>query len=244
MTDGALMSTAPTTTATDPRRAALQGAQAMLPLLVGVAPLGLVVGVRAAEAELPTGAGWATGLTIYGASAQLAAIDLLDRGTAPLLVIATVAVVNARLALYSTGMGPHWAGAPSGLRALAAYLLVDPSYAVATDGYTRDASPADRNRFYLSAGLTLWVGWQVITLVGTTVGSHLPSSLQLEFAVPLCLVSIVAKQVDDRPALLAAVVAALLAVAGRGLPMATGLPLAIVIALIVGSSRWAQVGGH
>ena len=82
------MTTAASTTATDTRRAGRQGARAMLPLLVGVAPLGLVVGVRAADADLPAGAGWATGLTIYGASAQLAAIDLLDRGIAPMLVIA------------------------------------------------------------------------------------------------------------------------------------------------------------
>ena len=32
--------------------------------------------VHAADADLPFGAGWATGLTVYGASAQLAAIDV------------------------------------------------------------------------------------------------------------------------------------------------------------------------
>ena len=243
MPDDASMATR-SSDAIDTRRAARQGAQAMLPLLVGVAPLGLVVGVRAAAADLPAGAGWATGLTIYGASAQLAAIDLLDRGITPVLVIATVAVVNARLALYSTGMGPHWRGAPAGWQAVAAYLLVDPSYAVATDGYTRDLSQAERHRFYLGGGLTLWVGWQVITLVGMTVGSRVPTSLHLEFAVPLCLLSIVAKQVDGRPALLAAAAAAVVAVVGRGLPMATGLPLAIVVGLVVGSSRWAEREGR
>lgn len=229
------------TEATEPGRGTRQGAQAMLPLLVGVAPLGLVVGVRAAAADLPAGAGWATGLTIYGASAQLAAIDLLDRGVAPLLVVTTVAVVNARLALYSAGMGPHWRGAPAGWRMLAAYLLVDPSYAVATDGYTRDLSPADRHRFYVGAGLTLWAGWMVITFVGMTLGSHVPPSLHLEFALPLCLLSIIAKQVDGRPGLLAAAFAALVAVGGHGLPMATGLPLAIVVGIVIGSSRLA---GH
>ena len=150
--------------------------------------------------------------------------------------------MNARLALYSTGMGPHWRGAPAGWRAVAAYLLVDPSYAVATDGYTRDLSPADRHRFYLGAGLTLWAGWQVITLVGMTVGSRVPTSLHLEFAVPLCLLSIVAKQVDGRPALLAAAVAAIVAVIGHSLPMATGLPLAIVAGIVAASSRWAERG--
>jgi predicted branched-subunit amino acid permease len=83
----------------------------------------------------------------------------------------------------------------------------------------------------------------VITLVGLTVGNRVPAGLHLEFAVPLCLLTFVVTQVDDRPGLLAAGSAALVTVAGHDLPMATGLPLAIVVGIAVGSSRRAEREG-
>ena len=50
----------------------------MLPWLTGIVPFGLVIGVRAAQADIPTLAGWLTGPLLFGGSAQLAVIDLLD----------------------------------------------------------------------------------------------------------------------------------------------------------------------
>ena len=101
-------------------RGAVRGARAILPLLLGVAPLALVVGVKAAAADAPAGAAWATSLGIYGASAQLAAIDLLDRGVSPILVVITVAAVNVRLALYGLSLAPNWRGTGAAWQATAA----------------------------------------------------------------------------------------------------------------------------
>ena len=106
--------------------------------------------MRAAAADLPFGAGWATSLTIYGASAQLAAIDLLDRGDRPAARHRDRGRRERPPGALQRRDGPHWHDATVGRQALAAYLLVDPSYAVAIDGYTRDLSPADRHRFYLA----------------------------------------------------------------------------------------------
>ncbi|HEY5886199.1 MAG TPA: AzlC family ABC transporter permease [Acidimicrobiales bacterium] len=231
------MTTPMTAATTDGPRATTAGARAMAPLLVSVAPLGLVVGLKAAAADLPAAAGWATSFTIYGASAQLAAIDLLDRGVAPALVVLTVVVVNARLALYSAALGRSWSTASGPWQALAAYLLVDPSYATGIDGYARPLTTRERHTFYLAAAATLWVGWQVLTLAGMTLGTHVPTGLELGFAAPLCLLAIAARQVDDRSSAVTAVVAAVVAVLGHGLPMATGLPLAIVAGVLAGAAR-------
>ncbi len=224
-----------TNTATTVERPTAQGARAMLPFLVSVAPLGLVVGVKAAASDLPHGAGWATSLTIYGASAQLAAIDLLDRGVAPALVVITVIVVNARLALYSAALGPSWSTASAAWRVLAAYLLVDPSFATGVDGYARPLTTRERHAFYLAAAATLWVGWQALTIAGMTIGTRVPAGLDLGFAAPLCLLAIVAREVDDRSRALTVGVAAVTAVMAHGLPMATGVPLAIGAGIAAGA---------
>jgi len=230
MTDMTTTTAAP---AVGTRRAAADGARAMLPLLLAVSPLGLLVGVAAAEADLPVLSGVATSSVIYGASAQLAAIDLLDRGAGPLLVVLTVVVINLRLAFYSAAMAPHWQDLDGRGRALAAYLLVDPSYVVGLEGYARPLPLRERHAFYLGGGVALWIGWHALTVVGAAVGAQVPAALDLPFAVPLCLLAMLVKQLDGRTGAIAATVGALVAVAGDGLPMATGLPLAIVAGVAV-----------
>jgi len=208
----------------------------MLPLLLGVAPLGLVVGIQAQTTHQEL-VGWASGFTIYGASAQLAALDLLDRGAGALVVVLTVVVINLRLALYSAAMADPWRGVGSGRRALMAALLVDPSFAVGTEGYARPLSTADRHRFYLGAAVTLWVGWQTLILAGMTLGPVLPMALHLEFAVPLCLIAMVAAKAEEPSDRRAAATAAAVAVATHGLPFGLGLPLAIAAGVGAGLGR-------
>ena len=65
------------------RRDFVAGVRAMVPWLMGVAPFGLVIGVSAAQAGIPTVAGWLTGPAIYAGSAQIATIQMLDAGVAP-----------------------------------------------------------------------------------------------------------------------------------------------------------------
>jgi branched chain amino acid efflux pump len=69
---------------TDSRaRDVVAGVRAMVPWMFGVGPYGLVIGVSAAQADIPTFAGWLTGPAIFSGSAQMATIQLLDAGAAP-----------------------------------------------------------------------------------------------------------------------------------------------------------------
>ena len=127
------------------RREIAAGARAMMPWLAGVVPFGLVIGVSAAQAEIPTLAGWLTGPLIYAGSAQLATIGMLNAGAAPMVVVAAALVINVRLIFYSATMARHWRGTPRWWQFVAAYLLIDPSFAVGLDGY-RAARPGPRAR--------------------------------------------------------------------------------------------------
>lgn len=213
---------------TGSRAELLGGARAMLPWLVGVVPYGLVVGVTVGASTIDAGAGLATGLTIYSGSAQLAAIEMLEHGAAPLVAIATVLAINARLVFYSGSMAPHWRGTSRTFRAFASYLLVDPSYAVGKAGYGQHGS---RHLHYVGAGVTLWVAWQAAIVTGFLAGAGVPASLQLEHAVPLFLIAEVAHGARTHPARTAAAVGALVAVLGRGLPLHAGPLTGIVVGI-------------
>ena len=99
------------------RRAFLDGVRAMLPLLLGVAPFGLVIGVTVAELGVPHLAGWSLGWLVYAGSAQLAAVGLLAGSASAGVVVASVAVINLRLALYSAAHGSALAGYQQGVAA-------------------------------------------------------------------------------------------------------------------------------
>src|SRR3954451_64742 len=171
---------------------AVAGARAMAPWLVGIVPFGLVIGVSAGRANIPSWAGWLTAPLIFGGSAQLAVINLLDAGTAPVVVVATALAINLRLVLYSATMAPRWHDMPRWWRALAAYLLIDPSVAVGVDGYQRHDDIRRGHRFYLGGAGFLWLFWLAAVGLGATPGVALPAALHLEFVIPLFLAGEVA----------------------------------------------------
>jgi predicted branched-subunit amino acid permease len=212
----------------------LGGARAMVPWLLGVVPFGLVIGVSAARAHIPLVVGWLSGPLIYAGSAQVAAIELLDAGAAPVVVVIAVLAINLRLVMYSASMTPHWAGTPRRWQALAAYLLVDPSFAVGAAGYDTIADRRRAHRHYLGGGITLWVAWLLAIAIGATAGTGLPRSLQLEMVIPLFLVGEVVTKVRDRATAAAAATAALVVVVAAPVPMHLAPVLAIVVGVAAG----------
>jgi len=209
------------------RLAFLGGARAMVPWLAGVVPFGLTVGVTISESSVDPLAGWATGPLVYAGSAQLAAIELLDGGAAIAVVVITVLIVNARLLVYSGSMAPWWVGSRRGFRALAAYLLIDPSYAVGTDGYRTHATRREGHAHYLGCGVTLWVAWQAAIGIGILAGGAVPEISLLSLVVPYYLIAEVVRSTDSRPAVAAAAVGAVIALAAHGVPMHAGAVIAI-----------------
>jgi predicted branched-subunit amino acid permease len=227
----------------------------MLPWLVAVTPFGLVIGVSASQASISTAAGWFTGPTIYGGSAQVAAIQLLDGGAAAIPVIATVLVINLRLVLYGAALAPYWRGTPLWWRLLAGYLLVDPSFVIAKRRYDDQRSVsgtgADRGRaeagrapahaFYLGGAVVLWVGWLAALGVGAVAGAAVPPGLHLELLVPLYLVGQILPELRRRVTRRAVVVSGAVAVACLAAPLHLGIAIGIVAGLLV-AALGAKVG--
>jgi predicted branched-subunit amino acid permease len=207
------------------------GARAMVPWLAGVTPFGLVIGISAAQADIPTLAGWLTGPAIYAGSSQVAAIEMLDAGTAPIVVVITALVINLRLILYSGAIAAHWRGTPRWWRAMAAYLLIDPSFAVGIDRYQQSGDRSDAHRYYLGGAITLWITWLLAIGAGATLGAQLPAALHLEFVIPLYLVGEIVPKLADRATRRAALTAAVVAVVAISAPLHLGVVLAILAGL-------------
>ena len=88
--------------------------------------------------------------------------------------------------------------------------------------------------FYLGAGLTLWVVWQISTAVGVFLGTEIPASWGLDFTLALTFIGIVIPTLTKRPMTAAAVSAGVVAVLAFSLPYKLGLVLAALTGIAVG----------
>lgn len=214
------------------------GVRAQLPILLGTSPFGLIYGILAAEAGLPFEIAVAMSLIVFAGSAQFIAAELFAAGTPGVIIVLTTFVVNLRHMLYSASLAPYLQHLSRGWKYLLSFLLTDEAYAVSITRYEGVAPAAARATFkhwyVLGAGLTLWVSWQISTLVGVLVGAQVPDSWSLDFALPLTFIALVIPVLRDRPAVIAALVAGTVAVLAYHLPYNLGLMLAVLAGIGAG----------
>jgi predicted branched-subunit amino acid permease len=195
------------------------GALAVAPLLLGVAPFGIVAGATPVTHGLPWDVSVGFSTVVFAGASQLASIDVLIGGGSVLVAVLAAWTINLRMVLYSASMAPYLTRAGVARRLLMAYLLTDQAYAVSivrwTEQGTEDQSPpttGERVRFFLGAGVSLWVVWQVCTITGILIGNAVPPEVHLEFAVPLAFLVLLVPTIVGRPSAVAAIVGGLAAV--------------------------------
>lgn len=204
------------------------------PILLGVAPFGLLFGALAMNAHLSALAAQAMSSIIFAGSAQLLAAQLVGTGTSGLVILMVVFVVNLRHALYSASVAPHVRYLSRGWRLLLAYLLTDEAYAVTITHYNREGDSPERHWYFLGAGLTLWSAWQASTAIGIFIGAQIPASWPLGFVLPLTFIALVVPALKDRAGVASALVAGLVGLLAIAFPYKTGLLAAALIGILTG----------
>ncbi len=221
------------------KAAFLSGLRDVAPMMLGVAPFGMITGVSAASIGLsPLEAIWMS-VAVFAGASQLAAISLIDQGAGVAVILLTTFMVNLRMAMYSASLAPWLRPLSAPVRTGLAYLMTDQAYAFSIFRFRREPDTPRRD-YYLGVAAPLWVLWQTATAVGAVAGAQVPPAWQLDFAIPLTFLALLAPAVRDRPGLLAAVVGGGLALALRGLPFNLGLVVAAVLGIAAGTvaERW------
>ena len=107
----------------------LAGVRAELPILLGVAPFGMIYGALAIGAGLPRGAAQAMSAIVFAGSLQFVATQLFATGAPVLVLLLTTFIVNLRHMLYSASLAPYLHKLPARWKWSLAYLLTDEAYA-------------------------------------------------------------------------------------------------------------------
>jgi 4-azaleucine resistance transporter AzlC len=211
----------------------LTGARDQLPLLIGVAPFGMIFGALALTAGIPPLEAQGLSLFVFAGSAQFIAAGLIADGVPPVIIILTIMVVNLRHLLYSATFSSYFQHLPARWKAALAWLLTDEAFVVASIRYQRSDTVL-AHWYTLGTGLALWVAWQLSTAIGIFLGAYIPANWSLDFALPLTFIALITPTLSDRPAWGAALAAGILAVVLAGLPYKLGLLLAASLGIGVG----------
>ena len=210
------------------------GIRDVAPILLGVIPFGMISGASAVAAGLAPGTAIGMSVVIFAGAAQLAMCDLIARGAVLRVVVLTALVINLRFVMYSAAIAPHFAGAPARFKGIAAYLLTDQGFVVTAARARTVTDHRHLRGYYLGASLALWSTWQLSTVAGIQLGALVPAAWGLEFTIPLTFLALLVPVLRDRPSLIAAAVAAVAALLGRGLPYNLGLIVATVLGVGAG----------
>lgn len=211
----------------------LDGAKAVTPMVVGIAPFGLAIGAAAAASSVSTPAALASSPLIIAGAAQLTAIQMLDAGAAPLVIIASALMINARILLYSASIAPWFRGESLARRLLLAVPVIDQLHFTCVPRFEQgDLDRTGRMAFYAGAATWLLSAWIAANSAAILIGARLPSSAGLHVAAPLALAGLLAKSIADRRAATAAAVSALVVVAAVGLPFRSTVLVASIAGIV------------
>lgn len=217
-----------------PIREFTAGTRIALPVVLGIIPFGLVVGVTATESGLPPGLGVAISAIVFAGASQLATVQLLDAAAAVPVIVLTALVINLRFVMYSAALEPHVRGIRRLVRLSMAYLLTDQAFAISLVSWSQRPDRPHHQWFYFGVALPLFAMWMITTVIGVYAGALVPESWGLGFAVALVFMALVFPAVTDRASAAAAVAAGVAALLADPLPLNLGLPIAALAGIATG----------
>jgi predicted branched-subunit amino acid permease len=204
-------------------------------LSVGVATAlyGISLGALAVANGLSVWQACVTSLLLFSGGSQFALVGVLGGGGSVGAAVAASSLLGIRNGLYGLQLAALLQ--PRGIRRLAAaQLTIDESTAVAV----AQPDPASRATGFWVTGVTVFVGWNLMTFAGALLGNALgdPRRYGLDAAAGAAFLALLWPRLRDRQA--AAVAAAGALVAAALVPVvAVGLPV-VAAAVVAVAAGW------
>ncbi len=207
------------------------------PFIFVAIPFGTLFGFFAAEAGLNIVQTMTFSATVFAGAAQFTALQLLQDNTPTVIVLISALAVNLRVAMYSASLTPYLGAAPLWQRACAAYLIVDQSYACSIVRFEKepDMNIAQRMAYFVGSVTPITPLWLLATYLGAVLGTQIPESWALDFALPITFLSMIGPMMRTLPHVVAALVAIAVALLTVGVPFNLGLLIAGAAGMMAGA---------
>ena len=169
-----------------------------LPVQLGILPFGVVFGVLGVESGLTPYQTFFMSSLLFAGTSQIIFAQLVALATPVIILLGSVAALNARHLLYSASISEYLRDKPLRWRIMLAYLLTDEAYAVSILRYRQKPHNEMMHYHLLGSGILLWSVWQIATLIGVLAGNAIPEELSLGFVIPLIFMAITLPLIKSR----------------------------------------------
>ncbi|SEJ58657.1 4-azaleucine resistance probable transporter AzlC [Deinococcus reticulitermitis] len=220
-----------------------RGFRVMVPLWLGTVPFAVAYAVTARAAGLSVAETCLMSLTTFAGAAQFAAAGLFGAGASGLSIVLTTALLNARHVLYGLSLARQL-NLTGKQRLLAAQFLTDEAYGVVAVHGPREPGGLSFP-FLLGAELSLYVSWNLTTLLGALAGAVLPGPERLGVGVifPLAFLGLLIPLLRDRVSVLVALASGLGAWGlSRALPGGLVILIAGACGALLGAALLTRAG--
>tara|TARA_Y100000816_G_C26011956_1_gene529120 strand:- start:97 stop:786 length:690 start_codon:yes stop_codon:yes gene_type:complete len=162
----------------------------VMPLLLPVIPFGIIFGAISIELGFSPLMTFATSIIIFSGASQIVFFQLLSGGASSLIAITSSSVISTRHLLYGAVVAQYLSKLSLAWKITLSYLLTDQAFAVSQDFFKKNLNDEKRHFYLLGSGLTLWIVWQITTIIGIMLGSVVPDELGLTFTIPLTFIAL------------------------------------------------------
>lgn len=161
-----------------------------LPVLFAMAPFAALFGALSAEKGFSLFETLLTSGTIIAGASQFGMLELLDQQVPWWTIVLTVFAINFRHVLYSASIGRKFGQFSFLQKAVAFFVLTDPTYAAA-EARARAELLTPRYFFYYSA--IIYFVWMAFNLLGALFGNLIkdPAAFGIDFILPVYFVGLV-----------------------------------------------------
>ena len=162
----------------------------VLPLMIPVVPFGIIFGAIGIELGFGPYLTYASSIIIFSGASQIVIFQLFSAGASTLVSITSSAVVSSRHLLYGAVVSQYLSHLSIYWKIALSYLLTDQAFAVSNEYFKKNKENKIKHYHLVGSGLTLWLIWQVTTIIGIVLGSIVPDELGLSFTIPLTFLAL------------------------------------------------------
>ncbi|WP_134494091.1 AzlC family ABC transporter permease [Microvirga pakistanensis] len=163
------------------------GARASLPAFPGFIMFALAFGTAAAQKGLSLAEAMGLSLFVYAGASQMVGLEVWQKVWTPttiLTIMMVTAVVNSRMILLGATLQPWLRHEPIARNALNLFLITEAGWLIGTRYHTEGGRDVG---VLLGAAITLWIVWQIATILGFFAGALVPEprAFGLDLVMPI-----------------------------------------------------------
>ena len=205
-----------------------------IPLQLGVFPFGIAYGILGIEVGLTNIQTYLLSIIIFAGVSQIVFAQLFSTFTPSFIIVGTIGIVNLRHILYGVSLSSYLKKLSLKWRVILSYLITDEAFAISYKRFSEEKKTKYMHFHLLGSGITLWISWQISTLIGIFIGPSIPISLNLEYVIPLSFIAIVVVSINTKIKLIVFIMSALLCILLRDLSWNLWIITSALISIIIG----------